>query len=78
MTDTPVPYWQTLTRVRHTSGLLGWHNSPEGVIRMDGDPLRLSAYWRSNPTADQEDYGVPPAGYFTAYGYWLPVTEDEA
>ena len=66
---------QTLTRVQHTSGEFGWHNST-GEIFMDSDrSLRLMAYWRYNSEADQEDLGVPPAGWYTAYGYWLPVKE---
>ena len=65
---------QKLTRVRHTSGEFGWHNSPEGVIRADLQPdLKLMAYWLRNSQWDQEDFGLPAEGYLTAYGYWTPV-----
>jgi hypothetical protein len=65
----------TITRVRHQDGrTLGWYDSKSFAVLADSDPgFRLMAYWRTNRKEDQEDYGVPPAGYFTAYGYWLPV-----
>lgn len=67
-----------LTRVRHQydANRLGWHNSKDGAIHDDADStMRLMAYYRHNLKADQEDFGVPPEGYYTAYGYWFPVEE---
>lgn len=68
----------TIKRVRHqVDGSTGWYDSKSHAVRADSDPsLALSAYWRANPDWEQEDYGVPPAGYFTAFGYWLPVEEE--
>lgn len=61
-------------RVQHrASGAMGWRRG--GEIYADGEPgLTLLAYYRTNSDADQADLGVPAAGWYTGYGYWLPAT----
>lgn len=64
-------------RVRHTGGAMGWRRG--GEIYADAEPeLTLLAYYRTNSTADQEDLGVPAAGWYTGYGYWLPADDNGA
>jgi hypothetical protein len=67
-------------RVRqHRTGATGWRRASEIYADQDGGRLALLAYYRHNSQADQEDFGLPPAGWYTAYGYWLPIeTEAEA
>ena len=65
----------SITRVQHQDGTtLGWYDSKSHAVRMDSElGLALMAYWRHNSQEDQEDYGIPAAGYSTAYGYWMPL-----
>ena len=69
----------SISRVRSQDGsAFGWFDSKSHAIRIDSEMgMALLAGWRTNSQEDQEDLGVPPAGYLTAYGYWLPV-EDAA
>lgn len=61
-------------RVRSESGTMGWRAN--GAIYMDSEPdLALMTYWRSNSKDDQEDFGVPAAGWYTANGYWSDVDQ---
>lgn len=61
-------------RVQAPSGELGWYKPDEFGIRMDSDPgVLLVAYFCSWSKEDQEDFGFPAEGWFTAYGPWVEV-----
>lgn len=59
-------------RVRHQAGYFGWLK--DGIIYPDGDHSgSMYAYWMTNSEWDQEDFGVPPAGWYAFDGWWEEV-----
>jgi hypothetical protein len=35
--------------------------------------MRMMAWWRRNSEWDQQDYGLPPEGWRTAFGWYVPA-----